>query len=64
MDSLNLREAAEQALAALELAQTDVHWELNSPTRKVLRKADSFRAALAAAGFALDTARRLDVQDE
>ena len=43
-----LREAAQQALEALELAQTDVHWELNSPTRKVLRKAEKcLRAALA-----------------
>ena len=44
----SLREAAQQALEALELAQTDVHWELNSPTRKFLRKAEkSLRAALA-----------------
>ena len=43
-----LREAAQQALEALELAQTDVHWELNSPTRKFLRKAEkNLRAALA-----------------
>ena len=43
-----LREAAQQALEALELAQTDVHWELNSPTRKFLRKAEkTLRAALA-----------------
>ncbi len=44
----NLREAAQQALEALALCQTDVHWELNSPTRKFLRKAESsLRAALA-----------------
>lgn len=44
----NLRKAAQRALEALELAQTDVHWELNSPTRKVLRKAEKcLRAALA-----------------
>ncbi len=44
----DLREAAQQALEALELAQTDVHWELNSPTRKFLRKAEkNLRAALA-----------------
>ena len=43
-----LREAAKAALEALELAQTDVHWELNSPTRKFLRKAEkTLRAALA-----------------
>ena len=43
-----LRTAAQQALKALELAQTDVHWELNSPTRKFLRKAEkNLRAALA-----------------
>lgn len=43
-----LRTAAQQALEALELAQTDVHWELNSPTRKFLRKAEkTLRAALA-----------------
>ena len=43
-----LRKAAQQALEALELAQTDVHWELNSPTRKFLRKAEkTLRAALA-----------------
>ena len=42
------REAMQQALEALELAQIDVHWELNSPTRKVLRKAEKcLRAALA-----------------
>ena len=42
-----LRTAAQQALEALELAQTDVHWELNSPTRKFLRKAEkTLRAAL------------------
>jgi hypothetical protein len=45
---MNLRESAQQALEALELAQTDVHWELNSPTRKFLRKAEkNLRAALA-----------------
>jgi len=44
----DLRTAAQQALEALELAQTDVHWELNSPTRKFLRKAEkTLRAALA-----------------
>ena len=44
----DLRAAAQQALEALELAQTDVHWELNSPTRKFLRKAEkTLRAALA-----------------
>ncbi|HSG19205.1 MAG TPA: hypothetical protein VLA31_00415 [Burkholderiaceae bacterium] len=44
----DLRAAAQQALEALELAQTDVHWELNSPTRKFLRKAEkNLRAALA-----------------
>ena len=43
-----IREAAQQALEVLELAQTDVHWELNSPTRKFLRKAEkTLRAALA-----------------
>lgn len=43
-----LRTAAQQALEALELTQTDVHWELNSPTRKFLRKAEkALRAALA-----------------
>jgi hypothetical protein len=44
----DLHKAAQQALEALELAQTDVHWELNSPTRKFLRKAEkNLRAALA-----------------
>ena len=48
MGSIELREAAQQVLEALELAQTDVHWELNSPTRKFLRKAEkNLRAALA-----------------
>ena len=43
----DLHKAAQQALGALELAQTDVHWELNSPTRKFLRKAEkNLRAAL------------------
>lgn len=43
----DLRQAAQQALEALELAQTDVHWELHSPTRKCLRKAEkALRAAL------------------
>ena len=46
--SEQLRRAAQQALEALELAQTDVHWELNSPMRKFLRKAEkSLHAALA-----------------
>ncbi len=45
----DLRQAAQAALSALELAQTDVHWELNSPTRRVLRKAElALRAALEA----------------
>jgi hypothetical protein len=44
----DLSTAAQQALEALELAQTDVHWELNSPTRKFLRKSEkTLRAALA-----------------
>jgi hypothetical protein len=44
----DLHKTAQQALEALELAQTDVHWELNSPTRKFLRKAEkNLRAALA-----------------
>lgn len=48
MGSTELREAAQQALEALELAQTDVYWELNSPTRKFLRKAEkNLCAALA-----------------
>ena len=43
----DLRQAAQQALEALALCQTDVHWELNSPTRKFLRKAElCLRAAL------------------
>ena len=46
-DMTTLRTAAQQALEALELAQTDVYWELNSPTRKFLRKAEkNLRAAL------------------
>jgi hypothetical protein len=40
------RSVVQQGLEALELAQTDVHWELNSPTRKFLRKAEkNLRAA-------------------
>ena len=42
------RAVLDQVLEALALCQTDVHWELNSPTRKFLRKAElSLRAALA-----------------
>lgn len=42
-----LRAAAQAALKALELAQTDIEWQLNSPTRRVLRKAEiALRAAL------------------
>jgi len=37
----------QQALDALTLIQTDVEWELNSPTRKACRKAElEMRAAL------------------
>lgn len=45
--SEQLRRAAQQALDALELAQTEAHWELNSPTRKFLRNVEKYiRAAL------------------
>lgn len=51
-----LRKAAEQALEAFALAQTDIEWQLNSPTRKVLRKAEiALRAALSEPEFSDST---------
>ena len=36
----DLRKAAQQALRVLKLAQTEVHWELNSATRQLFRLAE------------------------
>ena len=36
----SIHEVMKQALEALELIQTDVDWQLNSPTRKFCRKAE------------------------
>ena len=47
----DLRKAAKQALQALKLAQTDINWQRNSPTRRFFRSAEkALRAALAEPG--------------